>query len=94
MNGFPERWIIILPRCLPVEQFPTFASGRQGRGATTLSDFRCQFHLTMPRDVAEEATEETGVSRRLLENAKIVPLGHRSYNRPFDIRVAWADMLC
>ena len=39
-----------------------------------------------------EATEETGVSRRLLENAKIVPLGHRSYNRPFDIRVAWADM--
>jgi ADP-ribose pyrophosphatase YjhB (NUDIX family) len=39
-----------------------------------------------------EATEETGVSRRLLENAEIVPLGHRSYNRPFDIRVAWADM--
>jgi hypothetical protein len=32
--------------CLPVEKFPTFASGRQGRGATTLSDFRLHFHLT------------------------------------------------
>jgi hypothetical protein len=39
-----------------------------------------------------EATEETGVSARLLKNARVVPLGNRSYNRPFDIRVAWADM--
>ena len=39
-----------------------------------------------------EATEEAGVSARLLEDARIVPLGCRSYNRPFDIRVAWADM--
>jgi ADP-ribose pyrophosphatase YjhB (NUDIX family) len=39
-----------------------------------------------------EATEETGISARLLESARIVPLGHRSYNRPFDIRVAWADI--
>jgi hypothetical protein len=31
MKGFPERWIIKLPRCLPVEKFPTFASHRQGR---------------------------------------------------------------
>jgi hypothetical protein len=38
--------------CLPAEKFPTFASGRQGRGATTLSDFRLQFHLTRSRDVA------------------------------------------
>ena len=30
--------------CLPEEKFPTFASGRQGSGATTLSDFRRQFH--------------------------------------------------
>jgi len=33
MNRLPERWIIILPRCLPAGKFPTFASGRQGRGA-------------------------------------------------------------
>ena len=32
--------------CLPEEKFPTFASGLQGRRATTLSDFRRQFHLT------------------------------------------------
>src|SRR6266446_2110771 len=39
--------------CLPAEKFPTCASGRQGRGATTLSDFRRQFHLlTRLRDVA------------------------------------------
>jgi 8-oxo-dGTP pyrophosphatase MutT (NUDIX family) len=39
-----------------------------------------------------EATEETGVSKQLLEGAHIIPLGHRSYDRPFDIRVAWGDM--
>jgi ADP-ribose pyrophosphatase YjhB (NUDIX family) len=39
-----------------------------------------------------EATEETGISKRLLEEAQIIPLGHRSYDRPFDIRVAWGDM--
>src|SRR4029077_20885286 len=38
--------------CLPAEKFPTCASGRQGRVATTLSDFRRQFHLTRSRDVA------------------------------------------
>ena len=39
-----------------------------------------------------EATEETGIGKQLLEGAQIIPLGHRSYNRPFDIRVAWGDM--
>jgi ADP-ribose pyrophosphatase YjhB (NUDIX family) len=39
-----------------------------------------------------EAAEETGISKRLLEGAHIIPLGHRSYNRPFDIRMAWGDM--
>jgi ADP-ribose pyrophosphatase YjhB (NUDIX family) len=39
-----------------------------------------------------EATEETGIGKQLLEEAQIIPLGHRSYNRPFDIRVAWGDM--
>ena len=39
-----------------------------------------------------EAAEETGISKRLLEGARIIPLGHRSYDRPFDIRVAWGDM--
>lgn len=39
-----------------------------------------------------EATEETGISKRLQEGAHIIPVGHRSYNRPFDIRVAWGDM--
>src|ERR1700683_155411 len=39
-----------------------------------------------------EATEETGISKRLLEEAQTIPLGHRSYDRPFDIRVAWGDM--
>jgi len=35
-----------------------------------------------------EATEETGIGKRLLEGAHIIPVGHRSCNRPFDIRVA------
>jgi hypothetical protein len=52
MHRFPERWIIVLPRCLPVEKFPTSASHRQDRGATTLSGSRCRFHLTRLRDVA------------------------------------------
>jgi ADP-ribose pyrophosphatase YjhB (NUDIX family) len=39
-----------------------------------------------------EATEETAISKRLLEGAPIIPVGHRSYDRPFDIRVAWGDM--
>lgn len=39
-----------------------------------------------------EAREETGINKRLLEGAQMVPVGQRSYNRPFDIRVAWGDM--
>jgi ADP-ribose pyrophosphatase YjhB (NUDIX family) len=39
-----------------------------------------------------EATEETGISKRLLEAAQVTPLDHRSYDRPFDIRVAWVDI--
>lgn len=39
-----------------------------------------------------EATEETGISKRLLDGAQVIPVGHRSYDRPFDIRVAWVDM--
>jgi 8-oxo-dGTP pyrophosphatase MutT (NUDIX family) len=39
-----------------------------------------------------EATEETGISKRLLEGAQVTPLGHRSYDRPFDMRVAWGDI--
>jgi 8-oxo-dGTP pyrophosphatase MutT (NUDIX family) len=39
-----------------------------------------------------EAVEETGISKRLLEESHIIPVGHRSYDRPFDIRVAWGDM--
>jgi hypothetical protein len=37
--------------CLPAEKFPTFASGRQGRGATTLSGSPHQFHLTTLHEV-------------------------------------------
>jgi ADP-ribose pyrophosphatase YjhB (NUDIX family) len=39
-----------------------------------------------------EAVEETGISKHLLEESHIIPVGHRSYDRPFDIRVAWGDM--
>jgi hypothetical protein len=40
--------------CLPVVKFPTFASGRQGRGPVRLLGFHHQFHLTTLRDVAQE----------------------------------------
>ena len=39
-----------------------------------------------------EATEETGISKGLLEAAQVIPVGHRSYDRPFDIRVAWGGI--
>jgi ADP-ribose pyrophosphatase YjhB (NUDIX family) len=39
-----------------------------------------------------EAAEETGINKQLLEGAQVIPLGNRSYDRPFDIRVAWGDM--
>ena len=39
-----------------------------------------------------EAVEETGINRQLLERAHVVPVGNRSYDRPFDIRMAWGDM--
>src|SRR6266446_4921846 len=46
--------------CLPVRKFPTFASGRQGRGATTLLGFHHQFHLTRLRDVPREESPAYG----------------------------------
>jgi hypothetical protein len=52
INRFPERWIVNLPRCLPVEKFPTSASGRQGRGPVALSGFHPQFPRARLRDVA------------------------------------------
>lgn len=39
-----------------------------------------------------EAVEETGINQKLLEGAQVTPVGARSYDRPFDIRVAWGDM--
>jgi ADP-ribose pyrophosphatase YjhB (NUDIX family) len=39
-----------------------------------------------------EAVEETGINKQLLERAHVAPVGNRSYDRPFDIRVAWGDM--
>ncbi|MEO6966144.1 MAG: NUDIX hydrolase [Acidobacteriaceae bacterium] len=39
-----------------------------------------------------EAMEETGISKDILAAAKVMPVGARSYNRPFDIREAWCDI--
>jgi 8-oxo-dGTP pyrophosphatase MutT (NUDIX family) len=39
-----------------------------------------------------ETLEETGISKSVLEAAHVIPVGHRSYDRPFDIRVAWGDI--
>jgi hypothetical protein len=57
----------------------------QGTGGATVAENAATAAL-------REATEETGINKRLLEAAEIIPVGHRSYNRPFDIRVAWGDM--
>ena len=46
-----------------------------------------------PLDAAiREAVEETGVDERLLRGVAGVPVGHRLYDRPFDIRVAWNNL--
>ena len=39
-----------------------------------------------------EAGEETGASEQLLQGARIVPVGSRNYDRPFDVREAFRDM--
>ena len=57
----------------------------QGSGGATVAENAVTAAL-------REAMEETGISKRLLEGAPIIPVGHRSYDRPFDIRVAWDDM--
>ena len=57
----------------------------QGGGGATIAENAVTAAL-------REATEETGISKRLLAAAHIIPVGHRSYDRPFDIRVAWGDM--
>jgi ADP-ribose pyrophosphatase YjhB (NUDIX family) len=57
----------------------------QGTGGATVAENSATAAL-------REATEETGISERLLEAAHVIPVGHRSYNRPFDIRVAWGHM--
>jgi ADP-ribose pyrophosphatase YjhB (NUDIX family) len=39
-----------------------------------------------------EAREETGISENTLAAAKVIPVGARDCNRPFDIREAWDDI--
>jgi ADP-ribose pyrophosphatase YjhB (NUDIX family) len=39
-----------------------------------------------------EAVEETGISPDTLTQAEISQIGHRMYNRPFDIRSAWNNV--
>ncbi len=39
-----------------------------------------------------EAVEETGVDEGLLRGMAARPVGHRLYDRPFDIRVAWNNL--
>jgi len=39
-----------------------------------------------------EAVEETGISAALLAQCGVFAVGHRRYDRPFDIRRAWNDI--
>ncbi|MBB5374368.1 NUDIX domain-containing protein [Acidocella aromatica] len=39
-----------------------------------------------------EANEETGISPDLLVQAEVSQIGHRIYDRPFDIRSAWNNL--
>ncbi len=39
-----------------------------------------------------EAHEETGISLALLAQAEVSQIGHRIYDRPFDIRSAWNNL--
>jgi 8-oxo-dGTP pyrophosphatase MutT (NUDIX family) len=57
----------------------------QGVGGATVAEKAATAAL-------REATEETRISKQLLEGAKVIPVGNRSYDRPFDIRVAWGNM--
>jgi ADP-ribose pyrophosphatase YjhB (NUDIX family) len=57
----------------------------QGSGGATVAE-------TSVTAALREATEETGISKQLLDGAQVIPVGQRSYDRPFDIRVAWGDM--
>jgi ADP-ribose pyrophosphatase YjhB (NUDIX family) len=57
----------------------------QGIGGATVAEEAATAAL-------REAAEETGINKQLLEGAQFIPLRNRSYDRPFDIRVAWGDM--
>jgi ADP-ribose pyrophosphatase YjhB (NUDIX family) len=57
----------------------------QGSGGATIAENAVTAAL-------REVTEETGISKGLLEEAQAIPVGHRSFDRPFDIRVAWGDI--
>jgi|SRR6516162_8664173 len=54
----------LLPRCLPAEKFPTFASGRLRRGAVTLSGLYPPFPRAMQRHVFPEESLAYGMDPR------------------------------
>ena len=76
--------------CLPVKKFPTFASGRQGRGPVRLLDFHHQFHLTRPRDVAQEESPAYGDGFALLSGE----LGLAGAANAREIGLAQMQRLC
>jgi len=39
-----------------------------------------------------ELEEETGIEQKLIEGAELQGVGWRRYDRPFDVRAAWADL--
>jgi hypothetical protein len=50
--------------CLPAEKFPTFASGRQGRGPVRLLGFRLRFDLTRRVMLFRNNHRHTGMDLR------------------------------
>ncbi len=43
-------------------------------------------------EMAQRSIRRFPPNARARDGAHIIPVGHRSYDRPFDIRVAWGDM--
>jgi ADP-ribose pyrophosphatase YjhB (NUDIX family) len=58
-------------------------------GFLDLVDGLCEDVVTAAR---RELEEETGVASAIIEAAALQGVGRRRYDRPFDVRIAWADI--
>lgn len=81
----PAENVVLITRRYPP------AAGRLAIPGGFLDDVHGQVE---PAEAAarRELEEETGIEQKLLGEAQLQGIGWRRYDRPFDVRAAWADL--